>query len=392
MKILVISQYYAPEPFRVTDICEELAKRGHDVTVVTGVPNYPEGVTYPGYEKGKHRDETVNGVKIHRCFTIPRKTGALYRFLNYYSYAISASAYAKTLPGDFDVVFINQLSPVMMAQAGVTYSKKHKVPAVMYCLDLWPESLTAGGIRRGSAIYRLFYGVSKRLYTKMDKILVTSRCFCDYLQEQFGISRDKMDYLPQYAESLFQEISASAEREGWNFTFAGNIGEAQSVETILCAAAKLQDTEAKFHIVGGGSELDRMQALAEELKLENVVFYGRRPLEEMPAFYAMSDAMLITLKKDPVLSLTLPGKVQSYMAAGKPIIGAIDGETAQVIADAGCGFCGSAENADVLAENVRKFLTCEDKAALAKNAKDAYTAWFEKDLFFERLIRQIADL
>lgn len=385
MKILVICQYYAPEPFRVADICEELVQKGHEVTVVTGVPNYPEGVIYSGYEKGQRKDEVVNGVKIHRCFTIPRKTGTIYRLLNYYSFAISASIYVRTLPGDYDVVLINQLSPVMMAQAGVTYSKKHKVPAVMYCLDLWPESLTAGGIRRGSAIYRFFHGVSRGLYTKVDKILVTSRCFCDYLQEQFGISRDKMDYLPQYAESLFQEMPAPAEREGWNFTFAGNVGEAQSVETILYAAEKLQDVNARFHIVGGGSELGRMQALAEKLGLSNVQFYNRRPLEEMPVFYATADAMLVTLKKDPVLSLTLPGKVQSYMAAGKPIIGAIDGETAQVIGEAGCGFCGSAEDAEALAENIRKFISSEEKDTLAQNARKYYEGQFDKDKFMDCL-------
>ena len=386
MKILVISQYYDPEPFRIGDICRELVSRGHDVTVIAGVPNYPEGVIYPGYEKRQKKDETVNGVKIHRCFTIPRKTGVLYRFLNYYSYAISASAYVKTLPGDFDVVFINQLSPVMMAQAGVTYSRKHKTPLIMYCLDLWPESLTAGGISRESLIYRLFHGISKRLYTKMDKILITSRCFSDYLQKQFGISHEKMEYLPQYAESLFQDIPKTPKKNGWNFTFAGNIGEAQSVDTILRAAAMLEDTDAQFHIVGSGSEFSNMQALAEELALTNVTFHGRRPLEEMPAFYAMSDAMLITLKKDPVLSLTLPGKVQSYMAAGKPIIGAIDGETATVIAEADCGYCGPGEDADALAANLRRFMDGRDITKMGQNARSHYEKAFDKTLFVEQLI------
>lgn len=388
MKILVISQYYAPEPFRIADICEELVKTGHEVTVITGVPNYPEGEIYPGYEKGQHKDEVVNGVKIHRCFTIPRKTGAICRFLNYYSYAISASAYVRTLPNDYDVVFINQLSPVMMAYAGIAYSKKNNVPVVMYCLDLWPESLTAGGIARGSAVYRLFHRISKKIYSQMDTILLTSRCFSDYLQEQFGISSDSMEYLPQYAESLFQELPQSPEKNGWDFTFAGNIGEAQSVETILNAAVKLKDTDTKFHIVGGGSELTRMQDLAKELELDNVVFYGRLPLEEMPRFYAMSDAMLITLKKDPVLSLTLPGKVQSYMAAGKPIIGAIDGETAEVIKEAGCGFCGKAEDADVLAQNIRAFLSA-DGTTLGRNARSYYKKHFTKEQFIQHLTKAL---
>ena len=154
MKILVICQYYSPEPFRHSDICEELVKRGHEVTVVTGLPNYPMGKIYDGFRHGKKRDEQINGVKIHRCFIIGRRHGAIFRFLNYYSYAISSHFYVKHLKDDFDVVFVNQLSPVMMAKAGITYKKKHNKKLVLYCLDLWPESLVAGGITRGSFIYK----------------------------------------------------------------------------------------------------------------------------------------------------------------------------------------------------------------------------------------------
>ena len=147
--------------------------RGHEVHVVTGYPNYPEGILYEGYGKGKHIDEVINGVKIHRCFTIPRESGTLKRMLNYYSYAISASAYVlskKCVSSDgksFDVVFCNQLSPVMMADAAIAYKKKYKVPIIMYCLDLWPESLIAGGITRESIIYKYYHLVSKRIYKKI---------------------------------------------------------------------------------------------------------------------------------------------------------------------------------------------------------------------------------
>ena len=144
MKILVICQYYYPEPFRISDICEELVKLGHTVDVVTGIPNYPMGEIYEGYRKGEKRDEIINGVNVHRCFTIGRKHGAFYRFLNYYSYAFSSSQYVKRLNDDYDVLFVNQLSPVMMAKAGIVYKKKHHKKLVLYCLDLWPASLTAG--------------------------------------------------------------------------------------------------------------------------------------------------------------------------------------------------------------------------------------------------------
>lgn len=387
--ILVICQYYKPEPFRISDICEEMVRRGHEVQVVTGYPNYPEGILYDGYGKGKHIDEVINGVKVHRCFTIPRETGSVKRLMNYYSYAASSTAYVlskecHTSTGKpFDVVFCNQLSPVMMADAAIAYKKKHKVPVAMYLLDLWPESLIAGGVTRGSAVYKYYRGVSKRIYRSMDKILVTSRMFKGYLNKEFGIEEGRVEYLPQYAEGLFDVIEPKKETGTFDFMFAGNIGAVQSVETILKAAKLLKDEPVEFHIVGGGTDLERLQEIGKDL--DNVVFYGRRPVEEMPEFYAKADAMLVTLAADPVLSLTLPGKVQSYMAVGKPIIGAIDGETAEVIKEAKCGFCGKAEDAEELAGNIRKFINADNRAEMGKNARQFYEDHFEEVKFMDKM-------
>lgn len=391
-KILVICQYYKPEPFRISDICEEMVRRGHEVLVVTGYPNYPEGILYEGYGKGKHIDEVINGVKVHRCYTIPRETGTVKRMLNYYSYATSSTKYVlsdKCVATDgkpFDVVFCNQLSPVMMADAAIAYKKKYKVPAVMYCLDLWPESLIAGGITRESVIYKYFHHVSKKIYRQMDKILITSRLFSNYLTKEFNIKKEKIEYLPQYAEGIFEQISPKEENGIFDFVFAGNIGAVQSVETVIKAAELLKNEPVRFHIVGGGTDLERLQQKANGL--DNVMFYGRRPLEEMPEYYAKADAMLITLAVDPVLSLTLPGKVQSYMAVGRPIIGAIDGETKTVIEEAQCGFCGKADDAAELAENIKKFINCENKMAMGQNARKYYEENFEEKLFMDKLEKE----
>lgn len=390
MKILVICQYYYPEPFRVNDICEEMVKRGHEVTVVTGEPNYPEGQIYKGYENHAHSDEVINGVKVHRCPIIPRKTGTLYRFLNYFSYPYQAKKYIKNLRASdgkpFDVVFVNQLSPVMMAEPAISYKKKYGTPVLMYCLDLWPESLVAGGIGRGSVIYKFFHKISRRIYRQMNRIFVTSRMFSGYLNREFGIDDGVIDYLPQYAEGMFEKLPCREPDGKTNFVFAGNIGAIQSVETIIKAAEEIKDSPVNFHIVGGGTDLERLKGLADGL--ENVVFYGRRPLEEMTEFYSMADAMLVTLKADPVLSLTLPGKVQSYMAAGKPIIGAIDGETKEIIEKAGCGYCGKAEDADELAGNILRFINDGKTAELGSNARDFYEKYFERQKFMDELEEQ----
>lgn len=382
MKILVICQYYYPEPFRHTDICEELVKRGHEVTVVTGLPNYPMGEIYEGYCKGEKQDEVLNGVKVHRCFTIGRRRGVVYRFLNYYSYAFSSTAYIKKLKEKFDVVFVNQLSPVMMAQGAIAYKKKYGTKVVLYCLDLWPESLVVGGIKREGAIYKFFHRVSEKIYKQVDQILVTSRSFSDYFLNEFGIN--SITYLPQYAEAIFSPGQCKKEPDGYiDLMLAGNIGAVQSVDTIIKAAQLTKDIpNLRWHIVGDGSELERLQTMAKGMN--QIIFHGRRPLEEMPKYYAMADAMLITMQKDPVLSLTLPGKMQTYMAAGKPIIGAIDGEASIVISDSACGVCGPAEIAEKLAENVRIFIEM-DRKVLGRNARAYYDDHFEKKMFIEKL-------
>ena len=421
MKILVICQYYKPEPFRISDICEELARRGHEVTVVTGVPNYPMGYIYEGYRHGEHRRETVQGVEVRRCFTIGRRHGPIWRFLNYYSFVLSSRrevAKPECKPasgGDFDIVLVNQLSPVMMASAGVKYAKAHKVPLAMYCLDLWPESLCTGGIRKGSAVYRLFHRISGRLYRACDRIMMTSRGFEKYLCGEFGIAPSRLSYLPQYAEELFGAANDKPSDENTSvnprnlvpnntfaennsntidLVFAGNIGAAQRVDLIIRAAAILKDERVRWHIVGDGSELAACKELAAELGVTTVTFHGRHPVEEMPKFYGMADAMLLTLDDDEVISYTLPGKIQSYMAAGKPIIAAANGETPRIIADAACGLCAPAGSAEALANAVQSFasLTENQRSEMAQNSASYYAAHFRREVFMDRLEQELQSL
>lgn len=386
MKILVVCQHYKPEPFRVADLCESLTKVGHEVTVITGVPNYPEGNVYAGYENKQKRDETLNGVKIHRCFTIPRKHGVFFRVLNYYSFSLSSRYYLSRLKENFDVVFVYQLSPVMMASGAMTYAKKHRKKVVLYCLDLWPESLIAGGIRKDSFIYKIFLHISRRIYNRADTVLVASQSFESYFEETIKISESKLQYLPQYAENVFDKIPMRSSHEPpYHFLFAGNIGGMQSVETIVEAARMLSsDEKIKIHVVGSGSEYSRCKTLAEGIP--NISFYGRRDIKEMPSLYAMADAGLVTLKADPIISLTIPGKVQSYMAAGLPIVGAIDGETVTVVQKANCGICVPSGDAEGLADAMRRLADRpEYLAEYGHNARLYYQNMFHKQIFMEHL-------
>ena len=392
MKFLVVCQYYYPEPFRITDICETLVQKGHQVTVLTGLPNYPEGRVLDDYRHGRKRNETLNGVTVIRTFEIGRGNSRLMLILNYFSFAVSASLKALLMKEEYDVVFVNQLSPVMMGIPAMVYKKKHNKKMLLLCLDLWPDSLAAGGVRECSIIYKVFLRISRWIYKSADLILVTSNMFKDYFQNTLGLPITNIEHLPQYAEDLFSEREDTKEGElkdsnkGFNFVFAGNIGDMQSVETIIKAANEVRTHHnITFHFVGDGSKLEECKQLADSFGLTNVIFHSRRPVEEMRYFYDMADAMLITLKNNKALSYTLPGKIQSYMAAGRPVIGAINGETSYVIKDADCGLCCNAEDYKELAKLILEFCNSDRKEQMAINAQNYYIENYSKERFMVRL-------
>ncbi len=385
MKILVICQYYSPEPFRIADICQALVNEGNEVDVVTSFPNYPMGEIYAGYKGGKHKDEIINGVNVHRVFTIGRKTSTIFRFVNYYTYSVASSIYTAKLKKEYDVVFVYQLSPVMMANAALKYKKSYGKKVVLYCLDLWPESLILGGIKKNGLIYRYYKNKAQKIYENADEIMVSSRMFQAYFEDVFKIKSNKVQYLPQYAEDVFFPLKSVSD-DLLNITFAGNIGKTQSIETILYAAQKLKKSNIHFHFYGDGSGLDKMLDLGRKLRLENITFHGRVPLEELPEKYAKSDALIVTLSDNDVLSMSFPGKIQSYMAAGKPIVGAVNGEAAKIIEEANCGFVASAEDVDGLVSCIKKIVSA-DRVKLGENSRAYYENNFQKDDFIQKLLK-----
>ena len=369
MKILLVTQYYWPENSRVTDIAESLQKENNEVTVLTGLPNYPQGYIYEGYRKGGNRIQVHNGVHIIRAKLIERRHDTLHRLLNYYSFPHYASKLAKKLPGDFDIVLAMEESPIMLVKPAIAYAKKHKKPLLMYEMDLWPESLLAGGITKNSFIYKHYKKVSTKIYSQFDKIVVSTKEHIPYIKEFPGCKDLDIEYLAQYADTIFEESDFSNEDNGVvDFMFAGNIGKAQSVDTIIRAAALLKDDpKFKFHIVGSGSELDNVKKLAAELKTDNVVFYGQRPLEE------------------------IPGKVQSYMAVGKPVIGTINGSCANFIKNYDIGYVCPSGDSEALA-NLIKSLDLKELQTIGKRSKDVYFKKYSKSIFMNRLISMLESM
>lgn len=391
MKILVISQHYTPDPFRVSSICEALSEHGHQVLVLAGTPSI---VKAGDFTAGK--ETTENGVRVCRVKTYLRRGNLVSRAVNYLSYPFFACRKARKLKESFDVVFIYQLSPVMMALPANAYAKRHGVKVVHYALDMWPESLAAGGIRPDSLIYKMFYHLSKNIYSNASEILISSESFESYIRETLKIKDVPVIYLPQSGGKGFNDFRIPPKKSipgEADIMFAGNIGRAQDLKTAVNAAARTKGYKGiRWHIIGSGVMLGECRELAQKLEADNITFYGRRSEEEMPELYAKADAMLVTLSDMPVISDTLPGKVQSYLAAGKPIIAAVSGECERVICEARCGFVSRPGDDAALSEAVLEFasLSEQDRAGLAENAREYYDRHFSEDMIMGILIERLS--
>ena len=359
MKILTVCQYYYPEQFKVNEICEALVKQGHEVTVLTGLPNYPTGIVPKEYKGLKKRKEVINGVNVIRSFEVGRGTGKLKLMLNYLSFMITASFKALFLSNDFDVVYVFQLSPVTMAIPAIIYKKLKRKKLFLYCQDLWPESLKALNISEKSIVYKIINKVSYFVYNQCDEIAVTSKSFIQYLINQHGVSEDKIVYHPQHAEELFLSINGEVEKNNQiDFLFAGNIGKVQDIDCILKAVNEIKSLK-QFHVhfVGDGSYLETAKRISRQLDVEEkVTFHGRYPLDKMYDFYKMTDAFLLTLQGGNFLSQTVPSKLQGYMAAGKPIFGAIDGAAQDIIKEVNCGQCTNAGDYKALSKYMKHYI------------------------------------
>ena len=394
MKILVISQYYFPESFQITPICEQLVADGHDVTVLTGRPNYPSGVVPQEYKTG-HKEEIICGVRVIRCFEVGRRHGPLWLALNYLSYCLSSIWKVFKLKDHYDLVFIYQLSPVLMAIPGCLYAKKHHLPLFLYCCDLWPESLKMYIQNEKNPLFLAIKYISRRIYRSADRSATQSPSFISYLEKTHGIPTDKLLYLPTFADETYLDQDFTPEQETFNFVFLGNLGIAQNLLAVLTAVEKIKDIPGfQVHFVGDGCCLQDMKTFVAEHGLtEIVVFHGRKPVEEMPKYYKLANACLVSLKADNQTGFTLPAKVQGYMAAGKPILGMIDGSAKEVIEESGCGLCVNADDIDGFANAMADFiLNKEQYQNCGKNGREYFKTHFKKSIFMEHLHTEIADL
>ena len=399
MHVLIVSQYFWPEEFRINDLATELVRRGHEVTVLTGVPNYPKGQLFAAYRTTPADFAQYNGVRIVRVPLVPRGQGALRLALNYLSFVVTGCTLGvwKLRKVDFDVIFSPQLSPVTAMIPAVLLRAVRRRKFVMWVLDLWPDTLQALGIVKSRRVLGWIGRLVGFIYHRTDKLYVQSRGFIPNVLK-YTKRPVNTEFLPNWSEEIrdLDTVMAApqvpARPDSFNVMFAGAIGEAQDFPTILDAAERLRDEpRLRWLIVGDGRVSDWVAAEAARRGLTNFIMLGRYPVDDMPAFYKHAQVMLVSLKADPIFAMTIPGKVQSYLAAGKPVIAMLDGEGAKVIADSGAGISVASSDVDGLVSAVRSMMAL-DAAALSDlglAAKRYSDTVFDRAMLIDRIEAQL---
>lgn len=403
MKILIVSQYFWPESFRINDVAAGLAERGHEVRVLTGLPNYPGGRLFDGYSwRGPYRDAMGN-VPIARVPLLPRGAGGGLRLaLNYASFALSGAIgslwTARPRP---DAILVYEPSPVTVGIPALALKALSGAPLLFWVQDLWPQTLEAVGAVRSRAVLGMVERLVRFIYRRSDRVLVQSRAFADEVRRQ-GAAEDRIVYLPNTAEAFYRPCDLPADApergelpEGFRVMFAGNIGEAQDFPTLLAAAELTRDDPGiQWVVFGDGRSRPWVEQQVAARGL-GATFHmlGRRPAEQMPRYFALADGLLVTLRRDPVLGLTIPSKVQSYFACGRPIVAGLEGEGARVVAEAGAGFVAAPEDPVALAQCVRRLcrLAPAEREAMGRRGLGYFAQHFERERILDRLEQTLAD-
>lgn len=405
LHILVVTQYFWPENFRINDIVSGLVDLGHEVTVLTGLPNYPEGRIYQDFTRNPCHFSSYAGARIIRVPMLPRGVGKIRLALNYLSFAISGlilgSWRLRGLP--FDAIFVFQTSPITVALPALWLGRCKRAPVLMWVLDLWPETLLAVGALKSRYLLDLVGCLVSFIYRRCDRILVQSRAFISNVKKHGG-HPDRIRYFPNWAEPIFK----AALNEGpiaeelapylhtFNVLFAGNIGEAQDFPAILDAAETLKGrTDIRLLVLGDGRAADWVRSEIQRRGLEHsVIMLGRHPLERMPSFFRGAHALLVSLKNDPIFTLTIPGKVQSYLASGLPLLGMLDGEGARVIEEAGAGLVCPTGQGQSLADNIRRLVDMPQalRIAMGERGRKCTRLEFDRETLFITLESWITEL
>ncbi len=407
MKILIVTQYFWPETFRINDLALELRDRGHEVSVLTGLPNYPSGKLFPGYRPLPWpQKDNYEGIPVYRVPHVTRGASKGIRLaINYLTFAWSACLFGPFICRQkYDVVFAFEPSPIFVGWPANVMKWCKRAPLLFWVQDLWPESLSATGVVKQGWVTTIVDRMVRQIYRGCDKVLIQSPGFRKPIEDQ-AVPPAKIVEYPNWAESLYEPIDLPADApergelpDGFRILFAGNIGTAQSFPTILDAAELCRDESSlKWVILGDGREKAAVEEQVKARGLEKTVFLlGRRPVETMPRYFAAADVLLLTLKRDPTFARVIPSKLQSYLACGKPVLGAVDGDGAGAIRDSESGLVVPAEDAVALASAARQMLHSnrEDRLRWGHNGLQYAQQHFNRQRLIDRLeelFREVTD-
>lgn len=393
MKILIVSQYFFPEDFKVNDIAFDFVKRGHEVTVFTAKPNYPQGKFHNGYSFFSRKSEIINGVNVIRIPIFPRRdSSGKFLVLNYFSFIFFSWIFKYRVKGNFDIVFSHLPSPLIAAIPAIWFKRKFNAKLYLWVLDLWPESVQANSSLNGGFIIQKLDDVIKYIYKNTDVILVPSNSFQNSILSKGIKAPLTIKYLPNWAEDVFiNPIKTNCDfpnfPSGFNIMFAGNIGDSQDFEAVLKAAKLTENHHINWILVGDGRKVNWIKTTIAENNIKNVYLFGRFQLNAMPAMFQKADAMLVSLKNEPTFALTIPAKVQAYMASGKIILGMFNGEGQTLINESGAGFAVNAGDYSGLVKIAQKVkgLSLEQKNEIELISKNYYSNNFKKESLFDFL-------
>lgn len=370
MKILVVTQYFYPETFRVNTLCRELVKRGHEVTVLTGYPQYPIGKIYDGYGFNIPYDKQWNGAKIERLKVYPRGKTPLGMLMNCYSFVREGYKWVKKCSEKFDAVYVFEVSPVTVGLPAVAYKEKFGTPLYFNVQDLWPENVEVVLGVHNKAIIGVINKIVDKIYSASDLILCSSKSFVSNIAAR-GVAKDKLMFWPQFCEKPdFTGMSKPDvyKNDNFNIVFAGNIGDAQGLDLLVDSASRLKDTNVKWFLVGDGRARENLQRRVDKLGIgDSVVFVGKVSESEANRYIHFADCAYLSFKDNELFNMTIPAKLQSYMACGVPIIAAAGGESAQIVREADCGFVCE-QNVDSVVETIKDIIDDKSLDAAGKNS------------------------
>lgn len=390
-----MTQYFWPENFKVNDLAIELVKRGHQVTVYTGLPNYPKGRFFDGYGffKGPFKED-YHGVEVIRCPTIPRGQGrGLQLIINFLFFGFfGALASLFQLKIKFDKIFVFEVSPIFCVLPAIVQKWKTKSPVFLWMTDLWPESLIATGVTQNSLLLLPIKVFVRFAYKNVDRILTSSKGFIPRVTK-FNIPNSKVSFWPQWAENIFEQRNSSQytdpdfPNDKFVILFAGNIGSSQDMPTLIKAASLINDEKIEIIILGDGIRRNDSEVLANDLGVKNIRFFGRKPLESMPYYYERADVLYLSLVRTDLFSITLPSKLQTYLASGKPVLASIDGEGAELIKAWNCGKSVAASSPEQLSHAIVDLskMSKSDLKEMGDNSYRCYKNLFDRDKLINQL-------